>query len=131
MGSYSYTCLKCLFDSGIPVFIIIVPKFIDFGKAHTLISAVINQINELRSEEEFSRLFEQTEFCVENNIDPNVKVKQRRQRTVSTRFKNCSVTSTIRQCEEIDNESKYTDFVFYPVIDSILVEMNRGMAIQF
>ncbi|CAF4660031.1 unnamed protein product [Rotaria socialis] len=100
-------------------------KSIDFGKAHTLISAVINQINELRSEEEFSRLFGQiTAFCVENNIDLDVKVKQRRQRTISTRFKNCSVTSTIGQREEIDNDSKYRDFIFYPVIDSILVEMN-------
>ena len=86
MRSYSYTCWKCLIDSGIPFFIIILPKFIDFGKARTLISVVINQINELRSEEEFSTLLEQTKFCVENNIDPNVKVKQRRQRTVSTRF---------------------------------------------
>ncbi|CAF1565842.1 unnamed protein product [Rotaria magnacalcarata] len=100
-------------------------KSIDFGKAHTLISAVINQINKLRSEEEFSRLFGQiTAFCVENNIDLDVKVKQRRQRTISTRFKNCSVTSTIGQREEIDNDSKYRDFIFYPVIDSILVEMN-------
>jgi hypothetical protein len=63
---------------------------------HTFISALINQINELQSAEEFSRLIEQiTAFCVENNIDRNVKVKQRRQRTISTRFKNCSVTSTI------------------------------------
>ena len=33
--------------------------------------------------------------------------------------------------DKIDNESKYTDFVFYPVINSIFVEMNRGMAVQF
>ncbi|CAF4122768.1 unnamed protein product, partial [Rotaria magnacalcarata] len=100
-------------------------KSIDFGKAHTLISAVIHQINELRSQEEFSTLFGQiTAFCVENNIELNVKVKQRRQTTISTRFKNCSVTSTIGQREKIDNDSKYRDFIFYPVIDSILVEMD-------
>ncbi|CAF4093600.1 unnamed protein product, partial [Rotaria magnacalcarata] len=65
-------------------------KFVEFGKAHTLTSAVINQINELRSEEEFSRLLGQiTEFHVENNIDLSVKVKQR---TISTRFLNCLVT---------------------------------------
>ncbi|CAF4614358.1 unnamed protein product, partial [Rotaria socialis] len=65
-------------------------KFADFGKAHNLTSAVINQINELRSEEEFSRLTGQiTEFCVENNIGLSIKVKER---TISTRFLNCSVT---------------------------------------
>ncbi|CAF2014759.1 unnamed protein product, partial [Rotaria magnacalcarata] len=96
-------------------------KLIDFGKAHTSTSATINQINELRSGEEFSRLLvEITEFCVENNIDLSVKVNKI---TISTRFKNCSVTSTIGQCEEIDNENEYKDFDFYPIIDSILVEM--------
>ncbi|CAM4872048.1 unnamed protein product [Rotaria socialis] len=51
-----------------------ISKFADFGKAHNLTSAVINQINELRSEEEFSRLTGQiTEFCVENNIGLSIK----------------------------------------------------------
>ncbi|CAF5176114.1 unnamed protein product, partial [Rotaria magnacalcarata] len=104
-------------------------KLIDFGNAHTLTSATINQINELRSGKEFSRLLvEITEFCVENNIDLSVNVNKT---TISTRFKNCSVTSTIGQCEEIDNESEDTDFDFYPVIDSILVEMSRDMTVQF
>ncbi|CAF4622865.1 unnamed protein product [Rotaria socialis] len=114
---YSYTHLKCLFESGIPLFIIILAKLIDFGKAHTLTSATINQINELRSGKEFSRLLvEITEFCVENNIDLSVNVNKT---TISTRFKNCSVTSTIGQCEEIDNESEYTDFDFYPLSNEI------------
>ncbi|CAF4908916.1 unnamed protein product, partial [Rotaria socialis] len=92
-------------------------KLIDFGKAHTLTSATINQINELRSGKEFSRLLaEITEFCVENNIDLSVNVNKT---TISTRFKNCSVTSTIGQCEEIDNESEYTDFDFYPLSNEI------------
>ncbi|CAF1090354.1 unnamed protein product, partial [Rotaria magnacalcarata] len=68
-------------------------KLIDFGKARTLTSATINQINELRSGEEFSRLLVGiTESFVENNIDLSVKANKT---TSSTRFKNCSVTSTI------------------------------------
>ena len=60
-----------------PFFIIILAQLIYF----------FNQTNEFQSEEEFSRLTGQiTEFCVENNIDFNVKFKQRRQRTISTRF---------------------------------------------
>ncbi|CAF4333051.1 unnamed protein product, partial [Rotaria magnacalcarata] len=66
-------------------------KLIDFGKARTLTSATINQINELRSGEEFSRLLVGiTESFVENNIDLSVKANKT---TSSTRFKNCSVTS--------------------------------------
>jgi len=39
-------------------------------------------------------------------------------------LKDYSITSTIGQRQEIDNENQYRDFVFYPVIDSILFEMN-------
>ena len=90
-----------------------------------MISVVINQISELRNEEEFSKLYDQIiEFSGENNIDLNKKMKERRTRTTSTRFKNCLITSTIGQREEIDSKNKYRIFIVYPVIDSILLEMN-------
>ncbi|CAF5104178.1 unnamed protein product, partial [Rotaria magnacalcarata] len=100
-------------------------KSLDFGTAHSLISAVINQISELRNEEEFSKLYDQiVEFSGENNIDLNNKMKERRARKTSTRFNNCLITCTIGQREEINNKNKYRIFVFYPVIDSILIEIN-------
>ncbi|CAF4508695.1 unnamed protein product [Rotaria magnacalcarata] len=100
-------------------------KSLDFGTAHSLISAVINQISELRNEEEFSKLYDQIiEFSGENNIDLNNKMKERRARKTSTRFNNCLITCTIGQREEINNKNKYRIFVFYPVIDSILIEIN-------
>jgi len=34
------------------------------------------------------------------------------------------ITSTIGQREEIDSKNKYRIFIVYPVIDSILLEMN-------
>ena len=90
-----------------------------------MISAVINQISELGNEEEFSKLYDKIiEFSGENNIDLNKKMKERRTRKTSTRFKNCLITCTIRQREEIDNKNKCRIFVFYPVIDSILIEIN-------
>ncbi|CAF4696598.1 unnamed protein product [Rotaria socialis] len=100
-------------------------KSLDFSTAHNFISAVSNQISELRNEEEFSKLYDQIiEFSGENNIDLNNKMKERRTRKTSTRFKNCLITCTIEQREEIDNKNKYRIFAFYPVIDSILVEIN-------
>ncbi|CAM4764787.1 unnamed protein product [Rotaria magnacalcarata] len=51
--------------------------------------------------------------------------------TISTRFKNCSVTSTIGQCEENDNESEYTDFDFYPKIEPSRFNGNCDIALQF
>ncbi|CAF4599072.1 unnamed protein product [Rotaria socialis] len=100
-------------------------KSLDFGTAHSLISAVINQISELRNEEEFTKLYDQIiEFSDKNNIDLNNKMKERRVRKTSTRFNNCLITCTIGQREEINNKNKYRIFVFYPVIDSILIEIN-------
>jgi hypothetical protein len=90
-----------------------------------LITTVINQIGALRNEEEFSKLYDKIiEFSAENNIDLNVKMKVRRTRTTSTRLNNSLITSTIGQREEIDNKNKYRMLIFYPVIDSILLEMN-------
>ncbi|CAF1939544.1 unnamed protein product [Rotaria magnacalcarata] len=90
---------------------------------HTLISAVIDQIAALRNEENFSKIFDQiNQFCADNNADLNVKVKERRLKTTSTRLKNFLVTSTIGEREIIDCECKYRTSIFYPVIDSIILE---------
>jgi hypothetical protein len=106
-------------------FIKILAKSLDFGKAHVLINGVIKQINDLRNEDEFNRLFEQiAEFCFKNGINLNIPVRHRRAKTVSTRFKDCIVMSTIGQREDISDKSEFKDRIFYPVIDSILIEMN-------
>lgn len=110
--------VNCIF------FLIILAQSLDFGTAHVLINSVINQIKGLRNEGEFSELFEQiSQFCVDNNIDFCAQVKLRRTRTISTRFKNCIVTSTIGQRDEFNNENIYRISIFYPVIDSIMIEM--------
>lgn len=90
-----------------------------------MIQGVIDQITEVRSEEEFQKLFKQIrEFCISNDIDLNVKLRQRRKITVPIRFKDCLVTSTLGQREVIGSEGEYRSRIFYPVIDSILIEMN-------
>lgn len=90
-----------------------------------MINAVINQITELRNEDEFSKLYDKIiEFSAENNIALNVQMRVRRKTKNSTRFKSCITISTIGQREQIDSKSKYRIFIFYPVIDAILIEMN-------
>lgn len=99
---------------------------LDFCKARQLISAVINQIAQLKNEEEFSKLFDKIDdFCVENGINLSVNVKERRLRTTSTRLKDYVITSTIGEREVIDNKCKYRTCIFYPVSDSIVLEMNN------
>ena len=106
-------------------FSIFLAKSLHFGTAHTLIDGVINQISELRNEDDFSKLYDKiNEFAVENNIDLNVPVRERRAIKSTSRFKNCSITTTVGQREEIGDESKYRISIFHPVIYSILLEMN-------
>ena len=89
-----------------------------------MISSVIDQISDLRNEGEFGKLYDKiTKFSAGNSIDLDVKIKERRLKTTSTRFANCFITSTIGQRAEIDNKNKYRIFAFYPIIDSILLEM--------
>lgn len=90
-----------------------------------MIKGVIDQITQIRSEEEFHKLFEEIiEFGIENGIDLSVKVRQRRKTTTSTRFKDCVISSTLGQREVIGSEDEYRNRIFYPIIDSILVEMH-------
>lgn len=99
-------------------------KSLDFGQAHSLISSVIDKIEELRNEEDFCRLFEQiTAFGTANNIDVSVQMRPRRTISMSSRFRDCIVSSTIGQRELIDTLSKYRTSIYYPVIDCILIEM--------
>ena len=89
-----------------------------------MISSVIDQISDLRNEGEFGKLYDKiTKFSAGNSIDLDVKIKERRLKTTSARFANCFITSTIGQREEIDNKNKYRIFAFYPIIDSILLEI--------
>jgi len=99
-------------------------KSLDFGSAHQLIKSVVDQITELRTDTDFSNLFHKiTAFGIENNIDLNAPTKQR-QRKISSRLADSLVTGTLGQRDEIRNETQYRTRIHYPVIDSILTEIN-------
>ena len=53
-------------------------------------------------------------FCVEPGINLDISSRLRRARLIS---------STVGQRQLIDNQIKYRTFIFYPVIDCILIEI--------
>ncbi len=74
----------------------------------------------------FKTLYTQVlEFCQENDIDVNEKARPRRQRQVPARFSDSIVTSTIGHRDYIDNEEQYRTTIYYPLIDSVLIELNH------
>ena len=96
----------------------------DFGSAHQLIKRVVDQISELRTDTDFSELFREiVEFGIEHGVDLNAPIKQR-QRKVSSKLADSLVTGTLGQRDEIGNETQYRARIHYPVIDSILAEIN-------
>lgn len=98
-------------------------KSLDFGTAHILIESIIHQLRESRNEEEFRKLFEQIiKFANENGVDLHVTVRPRK-KAIPSRFKDCIIDSTVGQREIIGSEYEYRNRIFYPIIDSILIEL--------
>lgn len=86
---------------------------------------MITQISELRNEEQFSKLYDEiNKFATKYTIDLNTKMKQKRIKKTSTKLNDSLITCTIGQREENYDKDKYKTLVFYPIIDSILLEMN-------
>ena len=96
----------------------------NFGRAKYLIRTVISQISDLRNEQPFSMIYEQvSSFCVENGINLTEKPKQRRVRNIPARFKDVFVMSTIGHRDDLTSEYEYRTNLYYPIIDSILLEL--------
>lgn len=97
----------------------------DFCQAQYLVKSVIAKIANLRDEHAFSLIYTQiTSFCREHHIDLSSTPRPRRIKTVSSRFKDAFVTSTIGQRDSLNNESNYRINLFYPIIDAALIELN-------
>ena len=121
---YIFVAHTPLFTEYRRVYSILLAVSLDFGQAHVLINAVIEQIEGLRNDEEFSHLYNNINlFCAQHEIDLTTTIKVKRSRSISTRFKNCIVLGTTGQRDVVDCEDKYKSSIFYPVIDSILIEM--------
>ncbi|CAF0733420.1 unnamed protein product [Adineta steineri] len=100
-------------------------KSIDFTKAQCLIKSVVTQIGDLRNEKEFSIIYLQIEnFCEEHDISLSATPRVRRTTSLSSRFKDAFLTCSVGQRVQLNNEDQYRTNLFYPFIDSILIELN-------
>jgi hypothetical protein len=101
-----------------------IAKTLDYGKAQQLILSIIEELNLARGEQSFKQLFQTIiNFCQKNNINLNDKPEQHRQRAVSIRCKDSIVTSTNRQRDDNQNEQYYRTYIYYQLIDNIVVEL--------
>lgn len=89
-----------------------------------LIQSTIVQLTDLRNERSFKEIYAAvTQFALAEGIDITLQPRPRRATVISSRFKNSVVDSTIRQRDVVDNEQKYRCTLYYPLIDSMLVEL--------
>ena len=81
-------------------------------------------MSDLRDEQSFSIIYEQiSSFCIENSIDLASKQKERRVRNIPSRFQNVFITSAIGHRADLKTEDDYRANLYYPIIDSILLEL--------
>ena len=62
-------------------------------------------------------------FCKNNSIDLATGGKVRRVKSVPSRFKDVIITSTIGHRDHLNSEAKYRTHLYFPLIDSMLVEL--------
>ncbi|CAF2998956.1 unnamed protein product [Rotaria sp. Silwood2] len=106
-------------------------KSIDFCKAQCLIKSVIAQIADLRNEQAFSYMYlKVTSFCKEHDVDILSTPRAQRNRKLSIRFKDVFISTSIGQRDNVNNEDQYRTNLYYPLIDSILIELNDRFSFE-
>ncbi|CAF1658030.1 unnamed protein product [Rotaria magnacalcarata] len=99
---------------------------LDFETARELISSIVAQMKSYRDDSTFESLYSKVaQFCTENQIDISQKSRQRRQKQVPARFNDCIATLITGHREYADNEEQYRTTIYYPLIDSVLIELNH------
>ncbi|CAF4554902.1 unnamed protein product [Rotaria sp. Silwood2] len=106
-------------------------KSIDFCKAQCLIKSVNAQIADLRNEQAFSYMYlKVTSFCKEHDVDILSAPRAQRNRKLSIRFKDVFISTSIGQRDNVNNEDQYRTNLYYPLIDSILIELNDRFSFE-
>ena len=101
----------------------------DLGSAHNLIIKICEQFNIIRNENSFKELFQEAMiFGNENGIDMNGPVQTRRQKTIPSRFKDCIVMTSVGHRDYNNSEENFRVTMYYPTIDSILIELDERFA---
>ena len=103
----------------------------DLGTAKNLISTIGEQLNGMRTEKSFKELYDAVMLFGNGiGIDMNEPVRIRRQQTIPSRFKNCIVTTSFGQRDYNTSEEKFRTNMYFPTIDSILIELNDRLSCE-
>ncbi|CAF4961518.1 unnamed protein product [Rotaria sp. Silwood1] len=98
----------------------------DLDSAQNLITTISERLKLMRDENSFKDLFHRAiTFGNENDVNMNGSIRMRRQKTISTRFKNCVVTSSVGHRDYNTSEENFRVTMYFPTIDSILIELNE------
>jgi hypothetical protein len=104
---------------------------LDYVRGERLIKSMIQQLQDLRSEESFHGIYDKAKkLCDENSIDLLQLYRPRRDSIVSTRFRDCFIDSTLGHRETISNASDYLARIYFPLIDCLLIELNDRFSSQ-
>ena len=98
---------------------------LDLAAAVDLIQVVAIRLTELRSEEEFEKLWVKvTELTASCDI-PLPEMRRKRHGKAPARLQDAVVMETMGQRQDLSEKKEFRTQVYYPVLDSIIGEMDR------
>ena len=79
----------------------------------------------------FNQIYaEAKDLCQANNINLSEQYRSRRPTAVPNRFQDCFIDSTLGHRAEISSSSDILNQIYLPLIDCILVEIERSIFLQ-
>ena len=97
----------------------------DLAKAVDLVSATVEKLEEFRSDASWSHLFSYVQHVAELNDVAVTEYQQKRQRRLPSRFEEGIVLKSVGSRENISTGDGYKVNIYFPVLDSFLVELKE------
>ena len=97
----------------------------DLAKAVDLVSTTIETLEEFRSDASWSHLFLYVQHVAELNDVAVTEYQQKRQRRFLSRFEEGIVLESVGSRENISTGDGYKVNIYFPVLDSFLVELKE------
>ena len=113
------TCTKSLSDS-------LQNSQIDLGKAADLVLATEGTLQDFRTDDEWEKVFNYAKSVAGiNNVEISATVQSRRQRQAPRRFEDGIICQSIGARDILSSSQHYKVNVYFPVLDSILLELKN------
>ena len=98
---------------------------LDLSAAVDLIQVVHKRLSDLRSDEEFDKIWNESAGIAERNGINQVRSRPKRASKISTRLQESVITESIGQRQDFTDKIQFKEHVYFAILDAMMGEMNR------